>query len=538
MHGPSLFPDRPSKLQQRLAHAPLNVTQILRDIDRLEQERQQRLPEYRDIYSLMMPNRDVIKYSDVQHLSGGVNWTKGLPTNTELYDSMPAYLLARGAANLIGAIQPPERKYVKLEAGPAEPEEDHDKINEFLEPLTDTLFDFISNSDDATQSLAMSMDLMVSHGAMTVEEGPSDDEPFSIRAWPAVNVLPIIKADGTTGGAYRRYNVEAGHVNELWPRAKLTPQIAQAAQQDPKKEVCVLECEWATNLGRRFAVLDGDAQKVMLDVTPQDATEPSKWIIPRMGSLPGEAFGRGPACVALPDARTINKLQEIELKGAWRNTNPPLVASADSGMNPDTFRVGPNAVNILDTQGQDIRSAVMALNAQGNPQFGLMKIEEKRQALEKVLFAEPVVPPLEQLPNLNASAIAMRRQALLAERGVDLGQVQREFIQAKIRRMIWILQKKRLFPPIRVDNRSVRIRYVGPLAQAQDIQESNDILQYVGDVTNALGAEAAMVGIKTEDVAEIVGKLRGVPSSIIRDEQERAQMQANIGQMAAGQAAA
>lgn len=501
---------------------PLNVERLLKEYETGETERRQFEGAWRDAFRIFMPQRNVLDH-----------YQPGADKQREIYNSMPAYLYRRGAGNLIGALMPPERKWIKFEAGGDVPENQRDRVNDQLEEWRDVLFDYLGRSSFATEAHSMALDLMLGTGAMTIDPG-DEETPLKVRSWSSCLMVFVEGPDGQIRKRFRKYGISLEHLVEMWPYADLPSSWARDLTQEPTRKVQVLECSWTIpGQGERFAVIDSDEKHIVVDVGPFDPFEPPRWITPRMYSAPDETYGRGPGLEALPDARTLNKVDELELKGMLRYWQPPLAVDSNSGLNPHTIRMSPNAVHVVNAPNGRPGDAIQPLNLGGGaPQFGQVEAQKRIASLEKILFAQEIVPPADLLPNVTATAVALRRQAILAEQGVDFGRLNRDFLFAAVSRASWCLAQLGKFPPIRVDGKQVKVRYVGPMAQAQDIEEAQSMLDTVAAIAQTVGPEATMVGLKMEEVPGEAAKLRGLPGRLIRDEAEREQIQQMMAQAA------
>lgn len=501
-----------------------------RQFEKVATERERHMKKWKQVYRLMMPDR--LAFEETK---------KPGEHQQEAVDSYPGFALERGAGNLMAALFPPERRWVELVAGSEIPEAQADQINETLEKFRDRLFEYIGRSNFYSEAHAMLLDLMASTGAMIVERG-NPDEPLLCKAVPLSEVYPIAGAAGEIVGVMRSYECEAGYIEKEFaaPGIKVTlpDKIARMAKDKPEEKVRLLEVSRTLPTGhQRLTVYVHDDKAVIVDSVGSDPTEPSRWIVSRLMKLAGEVYGRGRALTALPTVKLLNLVEETEARAMRKRLDPPLFVDSRADLNPSTILLGPTAVNVYN--GQEISgSPIFPLQDSGaGAQYGQIKAAELREQIDAILFAKSVLPPVQDSHSMTAAEVMVRRQELLKEQGVDFGRIQREFLFGFVERAIWVLQSFGIIPPVlKVDGKRFKLRYSGPLAQAMDAQDATNVLAFVTDVTAAVGPEAAMDGIRIEDVPSIVGDKRNVPRSLLRTEAERDQRAEAKAQMMAAQA--
>lgn len=523
--SPSMFAGRrPGKPRES---RPFNVDQAMLQIGDIEAERQNHLQTWRSVVNLTQPDRQ--NFDEQQ---------PGQPrAPQETYDSYPIRATQHGIGNIIGAMTPPEQSWCTIEPGSGIPEDRRGPITKGTEKITETVFDYLGRSRFATEAYSMAADLMVSTGFLVIDAGDVNS-PFRVKAIPLSECYPVEGMDGEIRDVYRKYRCRVSHIKESWPAAKLSVRLERILKDKPREKVELVEATvYEPKRGYRFTVFDPADKYVLYDVEPTDPEEPSRWITPRLFRRPNENYGYGPGVVALPTIRTLNKLQEISLKAGARYYQPPILIDSMSGLNPHTVRLTPNSIGLVDGAALQGRAPFYSLPANGVPQWGDMKMLDMRRMIDDILFATEVVPPVSESRSMTAFEVSVRRQQLLIQQGVNLGRLQREFPFAVMRRCVWILAKMGIVPPIKVDGRAFAVRYLGPLAQAQDSEKASNILAFISQARAALGDQAATLGIKIEDAAAIAGEMwPGVPNSLLRDEAERDAMQKQAAELAVAQA--
>jgi hypothetical protein len=86
-----------------------------------------------------------------------------------------------------------------------------------------------------------------------------------------------------------------------------------------------------------------------------------------------------------------------------------------------------------------------------------------------------------------------------------------------------------------LDGRQVAIKFMSPLAKAQDGEDILSVQQAISFVINTAGPDQVGIGFKVEDFAAWVGDKTGMPAELVRSEAEKMEiMQAGVAAQAQG----
>lgn len=506
-----------------------DLTRYLEEMQDAEAERLQHVTTWRSAMNLMMPDR--------QGFDQQTPGQQRIPQ--ELVESHPIGATMDGVGNIIGAMTPPENDWAKLEPGSGLEEKQREALGKGCEKITEVFFDHLGRSNYSTEAHAAGYDLMISTGFLAMEMG-TPKAPFRFKACSLMESLPVAGPDGALENNYRRYSCRPSWIKRKWAGAKLSSRIATLALKDPKARVTIVEAVvMEPGRGWRFVVFDPADKAVLYDVAARDPDEPCMMIRPRLLVRPGDTYGVGPCVMALPDVRKLNKLEELELKAGAKYASPSTLFDVRTGLNPHTIRLGGNYVGMINGAALAGDAPFHAIPANGVPQWSENKEVNLKRQIEKMLFADAVLPSAEAMKDVTAFAISVYRQQLLLQRGVNLGRLQRELPYAVMNRGVWILAKLGLIPPIKVDGRIFAVRPMGPLAQAQESQKAQQKLAWASAVRNSVGDQAAAVSVKVANIGANAGKLwPGVDSEDYNNEDERTQIQVNAAKAVAAQQAA
>jgi hypothetical protein len=87
---------------------------------------------------------------------------------------------------------------------------------------------------------------------------------------------------------------------------------------------------------------------------------------------------------------------------------------------------------------------------------------------------------------------------------------------------------------IKIDGGNIDVEFSSPLAQAQNLRDIETVLTWLQQL-QLLGEEAMMLSAKVEDIGAWLGDKQNVPPELMREQQERQNLQGMAGQLLARQ---
>jgi len=529
MYSPSHVRDRASALPsapKRRGAPPLDPTRDFKEFDKINAERERRMPRWKEIFWFFMHNRQAFEIEK-----------KNEPVRP--IDSYPPHALQRGAGNVAAALF--RGKFVDLVAGEDFPEDQHDDINEALERFRDTMFATLGRCGWNAQLNALLIDVFASLSAMRIERGPSRAKPLSLRTIPMAELYPIFGAGGASVGMMRKYEIEAALLEAEFAtysaKLDIPQEIRERGATDPAFKVTLLEVSRSIDgVGQRCTVYLWNSKHPILDHVGYDKSEPSAWAVAGWTKVAGESYPRGPADRALESAKLLNFVEDIEARCMAKDADPPLAIAVESQINGNALRMTPQSVVEYSTQLLEGGAPFTAFPTSGTGmQYRQIKREELKADLDTYLFSSPVLPPVEESHGMTLGEVQIRAQQKLREEGADFDHLMEGFGQDATARILWVLGTWGIVPSfLKIDGHSFAIRPSGPLAAAQDAQDASNDLVFIQHMKSTLDPEMFHIGVKTEDATSIIGDKMNASRGLIRPESERNKLlQAMMQQMAA-----
>jgi hypothetical protein len=257
-------------------------------------------------------------------------------------------------------------------------------------------------------------------------------------------------------------------------------------------------------------------------------------IVARSSVLSGEVYGRGRCMLALPDIKTVNAMMRDYLMHAAMQINPPMTALSDGLLNPYTVRLAPNSIIAMNLADQ-----IKPLDVGGNYRVAEAIMGDVRRAIRRIMLGDEMD---KTGPVRSATEVAIADRNRMWNLGAEFGRIQAELAAPIIERCVWILQKQGKIPPLKVDGRTLTLKYSSPLSRGQDQEEimalgqSLEVMGIAAQVTGQAGQMAIASGLKVESLPAWLAKRTGLDATLVRTEEEMQQMAQAAAEAAQAQA--
>jgi hypothetical protein len=511
------------------------------------------LKRYRKAHAKKQPwvtiYKEALDYSAPYHqtFDEGASRDGANISNPDLvFDSTAQNALDGFVSNLQSSLVPPVKDWIILKTGAGFPKDgipdgnggkitrqDADKR---LQEITKTIFDYLKVSNFDTEISASFSDLALGVGCLSVAKG-TQDNPFSFSA---LSISELYLEEGPkkrVDTMYRESKYVARNLAKEWPEDfEPSAALAKIIEEKPESELCMVEAVIPTRIkwfnpktnkdvemdGYRYMVIDKAREHIVVDRHQRS----NPWIAFRWLTRPREVYSRGPMIKALPDIKTVNKVQELILKKGSLDTVGAYTVVDEGGVNIDNIRVVPGALIPVESNGGTRGPSIMPLQGAGQLNTSQIILENKVININKTMFAEPLGPI--DAPVRTATEIAFRQQELAKRIGSAFGKLQYELMAPLINRLLHILEELDLLPydldGFRVDGRIIGINYVSPLAQAQNMEEFNAMVMYAETMVRIGGPQLGMAMVKLDEFAKETARLLNTNLKIVPSDEEFAQM--------------
>ena len=461
---------------------------------------------YTQCYKYAMPQRETF------------TWTvEGQDRNSILYDSTLQEYTYEAANTLCAVLFPSWERWADLSPGADLTGQDvPEEILVGLQKATNTFFDFLNQSNFSTVINETALDLMIGTGALAFDEG-DNTQPFVFRALP-VSAIGLEEGPfGTIETTFLCRKPKVKDLERMYPsleRIDLPASVVDDITVNPEKEIEVVEVEtWYPTDGQYYGLVILKGDKTIIWRYGYGESCPK--IVARATKVAGETYGRGRVMLALPDARTLDKMTEFVLRQAAVQIAPPMTGVSDGVLNPYTAVIAPNTVIPVasnDTGAPSLR----VLEVGGNFNITESMMTQLRDRVRRTMLG----PEMSEGPIKTATEIQISDRNRLWAMNGEFGRIQAELLSKIILRGVHILQSKGLMPKFKVDGRGVTIRYTSPFSKSQS-SEDLMALQTTLQTIAPLGPQILTLGLKTEDMPAWTAKKTGLDLTLVRTVEER-----------------
>lgn len=437
----------------------------------------------------------------------------GTRKNIEVYDITAVNSSRRLVSHLHGSLMPSSEQWFELEAGSVITDPDQRKIlNQELQVFSSIIFKALNDSNFALSSYEMLQDLIIGTGALMCLE---HDSPAGIKfkTVPLNQVYPEGDAWDEIETVWRDFkDVHYDDILSVWPKAVCTQEMTQQYKQDDCVTFDFIEgiVYNPSKKNYRHVVFECSSDATVLDLE----TSSSPWIVARWSKTSWEVGGRGPVIEALPTIRSLNKLIEFIMTNVALSTSPPWMATSDGVFNPYLFEVEPNKVIPISMSSMG-NLPLKKLDVSGDVRMGTLEVEDLRAQIKDALFDNPIRPV--NAPEQTATEIMIRQQQFAEEIGPAFGRLTVELLPKIINRVIFILQKRGDLPKnLKIDNKSISIRYKSPLLRGQNVQNIQNLQNLVSIMQTIAGPQLSMGALNLEQLPTYLADQLNVDETLIK----------------------
>ena len=231
--------------------------------------------------------------------------------------------------------------------------------------------------------------------------------------------------------------------------------------------------------------------------------------------------GIGLGELSLPDVRTLNEAERLDL-GAWeQDIDPPIVQQGEQIIGNINF-IARGITTVRDLS--KVRAWTDIVRRSYQP--AQIRSEEKREQIRMLWkYHQLDLPPREQVGEMTATEVIKRMQRIYQLMGPPLARLINELVSPSIERFFGMMLRRGAFLPapevVLEAGSSYDIEYSGPLARAQRLEEVETIDGYLNDVYAVAETDPEVLDLVDRDEAwRRKAQRMGVPTEVMRDETE------------------
>jgi hypothetical protein len=474
---------------------------------------------YEDCYRYALPQRNLYD----GYYEGSI---PGQNKMNMVFDSTAIHSTQRFANRIQSGLFPPYKKWCRLEPGDDIPPERRAEVQQALDIYLEKFFTVLRQSNFDLAIGEFLLDLCVGTAVMLVQEG-DDTAPITFTSVPQYLVALEEGPNGTVDNVYRKYKIRAEAISRQFPDAVLPDSLQRLINDKPQETVELIEATIIDPERKDYCyhvIYEKTKEELLMrrmDTTP--------WVVSRYMKVAGEDFGRGPLVSAIPDIKTLNKTLELLLKNASIACAGVYTAADDGVINPANIRITPGSIIPVARNGGPQGASLAPLPRSGDFNVSQIVINDLRMSIKKTLL-DDTLPP-DNMSARSATEIVERMKELAQNMGSAFGRLITETMTPIVAKVLNIMDKKGLIElPLKVNGLEVKIIPISPLAKAQNLEEINEIMQFV-QIAGSLGP-GGIAEMKPDLIATYIGDKLGIPSNLRTTPEEKQQIMQQSMQMA------
>lgn len=194
------------------------------------------------------------------------------------------------------------------------------------------------------------------------------------------------------------------------------------------------------------------------------------YMIPRWSKLTGEALGRSPGMVCLPDILMLNEIMKTTIQQAQKAVSPPLLVPDDGFLLPVT--TVPNGINYFRSDAITKDNTLKYLESRSNFRVGDELIQKTTKHILRCFYND--ITSLQEGPEMTATEFLQRQEERMRLMSPSIGRLHGEYCNPMVSRVFNICARKRILPPppARLRGKTLKVVYVSPVVKAQKMTQA------------------------------------------------------------------
>ncbi len=501
----------------------LPIDQVIKRASIADDRKEQWRNIFEECYEFSMPQRN---------LYGGYyeGRVPGQNKMDRVFDSTAINSVQRFANRLQSNLFPPYRNWCRLESGNSIPPEQQEKLGLALDMYGETLFSVIRQTNFDLAMSEFLLDLCVGTGVMLIQRG-TDDVPVTFEAIPQYLVSLEEGPQGQIDNVYRKLRKKAESIPQEWPDLKVHDDLTRIIEDKPTEEIDLLEATiYLPDSGYWCYHLIWPEKKFELVYRELDS---SPWVVARYMKVAGEIYGRGPMVSALPDVKTLNTLKRMIFQNASIAVSGMYTAADDGVLNIQNIKIAGGAIIPVARNGGPQGESLKPLKAAGDFNVSQLVVNDLVVSIKRMLM-DDTLPP-DTMSARSATEVSARMRELASNMGAAFGRLITEAMIPIVSRILYVMNQENMIDlPLKIDGEQVKIVPVSPLAQAQNAEELESVVQFM-QVAQQMGP-AGQLAINQDKAIMFIADRLGIPNRILNSEEEKAEIMKQL-EDAAAQAA-
>lgn len=494
----------------------MDVGAVVKRLGALKSERQRMEQHWSDCYRYGCPER--------AHGFAGAEPDRE-QQRSELYDSTAASSVQLLVSSIMSGTTPPSSVWFKAVPAGHDDDETTDNTGErWLESATNFIWRNIHASNFDSEAYEATTDGVVAGWLVLYIDTDRTRGGYVFEAWPIGSCwIASTRTDQRPDVIYREYSMTALQcVTEYGDSC--SSRVRDLAAKEPDAQVKLLRViqprtgakggDMAKNLPFESLHIELDSKTLLRE----SGYHEFPCAVARWRRVPGSVYATGQMSIALPDAKTANKLVEQTLQHGDLAIAGMWIAEDDGVLNPATVKIGPRRVITANSV-----NSMKALAPASNFQLAENLLDSLRQAIRRSLMSDQLQPA--DGPAMTATEVHVRVDLIRQQLGPVYGRWQSEYLIPIVERCFGLALRAGVLgqPPEELQGQDMQIKFLSPLARAQKLEDVSAIERYMAGLSNMLQISPEVLdNVDLDAAAQLYGKGLGVPTQVMRSADDRA----------------
>lgn len=458
----------------------------------------------------------------------GLNGSVALPSDVQskkvrILDDTASDSARILSSSIVSGTTPANSLWFGLDAG-----QESDEENRWLDESARIMFDNIHGSNFDAAAFECMVD-MVDAGWFVLYIDEAKEGGYHFEQWPLGQCyVSSSKQGGVVDTIYREVEMTVEQIIAEYGIDKVSAKIAEAYNNDKlddkfsvvhaiyPRQVHAVNGRMAKNLPFASCHIEVDSKQLLRE----SGYHEFPCAIPRWMLVPGSPYATGPMANALGSIRTINDIKALELANLDLATAGMWIAEDDGVLNPRAVKIGPRKVIVANSV-----DSMKALTPGADFNIVFTAEERLQAAIRKALLADQLQP--QDGPAMTATEVHVRVQLIRQLLGPIYGRLQAEYLQPLVTRCFGIAYRAGVLgqAPQSLQNRVFTVKYLGPLARAQRLEDVTAMDRFETTLMSEAQADPTVLDLYDfEEAAKQRSKFLGVPQSLLRSDDQVAKL--------------
>lgn len=492
-----------------------NAAALVKRLGELKSERQTYEHIWDECYRYGCPER-------LQSFSGGSyigNDTDRKKARADLVDSTAASSVQLLVSSIMSGATPPNALWFSIVPSGKDPDETiQDEGERWLDAAAKFIWQNIHGSNFDAEAFEATTDGVVAGWLALYIDVDRTKGGYTFEAWPIASCyIASTRADGRIDTIYREHQLTAAQCIDKYGQDAVSDRIRKLAEKTPDAKVNVLHVieprpEPHGVIDKKLPFASYHIEIEGKHLLKESGYHEFPCAVARWRRIPSSVYAEGQMSVALPDAKTANKLAtqtlqygDLAIGGMW-------IAEDDGVLNPATVRIGARRV-IVANSVESMKPLTSGLNFE----VAEWMLKGVQANIRRNLMADQL--QMQDSPQMTATEVNVRVDLIRQQLGPIYGRWQSEYLTPLLERCFGLAVRAGQLgqPPESLMGRDLQIKFQSPLARAQRLEDVVAIERFSAGAANMAQANPDILdNIDFDAATRLYGQGLGVPAAVLR----------------------